>query len=170
MKNIYGLIYYLLAIYLPSNQVPYIGKMGNLRSFLFRRCIKKAGTNIKVNQGVIFSTDIEVGNNVTFNENVRIRRGTKFGSDIEVAPGVNFITESHKISKTSLPINKQGSEFKEIIIEDDVWIGTNAIILAGVKLSKGTVVGANAVVTKSHPPFSVITGVPARQVRSRIDN
>jgi len=54
-----------------------------------------------------------------------------------------------------------------VIIEDDVWIGANAVILKGVTLRRGSIVAAGAIVTKSFPPYSVIDGVPARLLKMR---
>lgn len=53
------------------------------------------------------------------------------------------------------------------IIDDDVWIGRNAIILPVVHIGKGTIIGAGAVVTKDIPPYSVAVGVPAKVIRNR---
>ena len=49
-----------------------------------------------------------------------------------------------------------------VIIEDNVWIGDKATILAGVKIGFGSIVGANSVVTKDVPPYSIVGGVPAK--------
>lgn len=50
---------------------------------------------------------------------------------------------------------------KEIIIEDDVWIGFNATIMKGVRIGRGAIIGANAIITKDVPPFAVVVGNPA---------
>jgi acetyltransferase-like isoleucine patch superfamily enzyme len=52
-----------------------------------------------------------------------------------------------------------------VIIEDDVWIGCNAVVLKGVRIGRGAVVGAGSVVTKSVPPYVIVAGNPARIVR-----
>jgi len=54
-----------------------------------------------------------------------------------------------------------------VIIGDDVWIGTRAIIMPGVKISNGSIIGAAAVVTKDVPDFAIVGGVPARIIGSR---
>lgn len=57
----------------------------------------------------------------------------------------------------------------DVTIEDDVWIGTRAIILSGVTVGRGAIVGAGAVVTRDVPPYAVVVGSPARIVRFRWD-
>lgn len=54
---------------------------------------------------------------------------------------------------------------RDIIIEEDVWIGVNVTLLAGVTLGRGCVVAAGAVVTKSMPPYSLVGGVPAKFIK-----
>lgn len=52
---------------------------------------------------------------------------------------------------------------------NDVWIGYEAIILAGVTVGDGAVIGARAVVTKDVPPYTIVGGIPARIIRRRFD-
>jgi tetrahydrodipicolinate N-succinyltransferase len=54
-----------------------------------------------------------------------------------------------------------------IVVEDDVWIGTNAVILSGVTLGRGSVVAAGAVVGKDIPPYAIVGGVPAKVIKYR---
>ncbi len=94
------------------------------------------------------------------NESVYIKKYT------EIAPEVTIATNSHK-STVSVPqvilgeshINDKSGD---LIIGEDVWVGTRATILAGVTLGRGCVIGANAVVTKSVPPYALVAGIPAR--------
>ena len=65
------------------------------------------------------------------------------------------------------PIHGQGIEFGPIVIEDYVWIGGRANIMAGVTIGKGSVIGAGAVVTRDIPPYSVAVGVPAKVIKTR---
>ena len=57
----------------------------------------------------------------------------------------------------------------DIMVGNDVWIGYEAVILAGVTIGDGAVVGARAVVTKDVPPYAIVGGVPARPIRRRFD-
>jgi acetyltransferase-like isoleucine patch superfamily enzyme len=58
---------------------------------------------------------------------------------------------------------------RRITVEDDCWLGMNSVINPGVQVGRGCVVGANAVVTKDLPPYSVAVGAPARIARQRLD-
>lgn len=58
----------------------------------------------------------------------------------------------------------------DIVIGNDVWIGYEATILSGVEIGDGAIIGAKAVVTKDVPPYSVVGGVPAKQIKQRFDS
>lgn len=58
-------------------------------------------------------------------------------------------------------------EYKRVLIGDDVWIGTNAMVLDGVRIGNHAVVGAGAVVTKDVPEYAIVAGVPARVIKYR---
>ena len=58
----------------------------------------------------------------------------------------------------------------DIIIGNDVWIGYEAVILAGVTIGDGAIIGTRAVVTKDVPPYSIVGGVPAKSIRKRFDD
>ncbi len=55
----------------------------------------------------------------------------------------------------------------DIIIGNDVWIGYDAVIMAGVKIGDGAIIGTRAVVTKDVEPYSIVGGVPAKEIRKR---
>ena len=54
----------------------------------------------------------------------------------------------------------------QVVIDDDVWIGANAVVLPGVTIGKHSVVAAGAIVTKDVPPHSLVAGVPAKIIKS----
>jgi acetyltransferase-like isoleucine patch superfamily enzyme len=70
-------------------------------------------------------------------------------------------------SDISTPIFRQGLVTAPVFIEDDVWIGCNATILKGVRIGRGAIVAAGAVVTKNVPPLAIVAGVPACVISSR---
>lgn len=62
---------------------------------------------------------------------------------------------------------KRPEDDRDVVIEEDVWVGTRAIILLGVTISRGAIVGAGAVVTKNVPAYAVVGGVPAKLIKWR---
>jgi len=93
--------------------------------------------------------------------------GVQIGNNVLIAARTSINTVSHNASRCDAPINDQGIKVDPVVIEDDVWIGLHAVILQGVHIGVGAIVGAGAVVTRDVPPFSIVTGTPARIVRYR---
>lgn len=88
-----------------------------------------------------------------------------------ISSGCIIIPASHKL-KVGIPfyastIKHIADENKDIIIEEDCWIGAGAILLPGIKIGRGCVVGAGAVVTKDIPPYAVVVGIPARIIATK---
>ncbi len=111
----------------------------------------------------------------------------KIGRFCSVACGVKFVFTSanhtlRSLSTYTFPIffEEWGLDVKNItkawdnkgniIIGNDVWIGYGAVILSGVTVGDGAIIGARAVVTKGVPPYTIVGGVPARQIRKRFDD
>lgn len=89
------------------------------------------------------------------------------GKNVIMGQHVCFHPENHNFSQLDIPIKVQGTTRSGIVIEDDVWVGSNVTFLDGVHVGQGSVIGAGAVVRGTIPPFSIAVGVPARVVRSR---
>lgn len=132
---------------------------------------------IGVNRHVPFPVDfrMKVGNwrNIEFDQdNINIfqkvgnyYQGTDakiiVGKNTWIANGVAIITANHDLEDLDTH-----SEAKDVVIGEECWIGSNAVVLPGVTLGKHTVVGAGAVVTKSFPDgWCVIGGVPAKKIK-----
>lgn len=113
--------------------------------------------------------ELVIGDNCSINTNVQLGAGggkIVIGDNVLIAPNVVIRAADHGIRR-DMPIRSQPHTYGEIIIEDDVWICSNAVITSGVTLAKGTVVGAGSVVTKSTEPYSIVGGVPARKISER---
>ena len=93
--------------------------------------------------------------------------GITIGKNVGIGPKVTIITSQHREEELDKPLIWCDQELEEVIIEDDCDIGTGAIILPGVRIGKGSVVGAGAVVTKDVPPYTIVAGVPAKILRKR---
>ena len=89
------------------------------------------------------------------------------GNDVLVAPNVVMRASDHVFDDVTKPIAEQGHTGREIIVEDDVWLSSNVTVVGGVRIGKGAVVAAGAVVTKDVAPYTVVGGVPARFIKNR---
>ena len=89
------------------------------------------------------------------------------GNNCLIGPNVVMRSAGHKFDNVDVPIREQGHIIGNIHIDDDVWIGSNAVILGGVHIGKGAIIGAGAVVTKNIPSMSIAVGVPARVIKNR---
>jgi acetyltransferase-like isoleucine patch superfamily enzyme len=92
--------------------------------------------------------------------------GIELGERVLISPGVVITSHQHSFTRGDQAIGLQPVEFAAVVIEGNVWIGSNATILPGVSIGAGTVVGAGAVVTRSLPGRVLSVGVPARVVRN----
>jgi acetyltransferase-like isoleucine patch superfamily enzyme len=89
------------------------------------------------------------------------------GNNVMISPRVSIYAENHVFDHTDTPIKSQGVKKENVVIEDDCWIASNSILLAGVTIGKGSIVAAGSVVTQDVPPYSVVAGVPARVIKNR---
>ena len=141
-----------------------------------RRILKHSisiGKNCGIGENVIIRCfgkgKIVIGDNVSINENTIIYAGDGVTVGKNVIFGTNcYINDTnHEFKKTKVPMIKQGWTAKKIVIEEDVWLGANVTILDGVKLGKGCIIGAGAVVTKDVEPYAIAVGIPAKKIASR---
>jgi len=100
-----------------------------------------------------------------------ILNSVNVGNYCSIAPHVIIGLSEHKISNPSTSTKLYPLELhKETIIDDDVWIGSGAVILQGVNIGRGAVIGAGAIVTRNVEPYCVIVGVPGKVIKKRFSN
>ncbi len=120
----------------------------------------------------LFANDggvIRIGDNCSVNTNVQIGAAAGsivIGNGVMIAPNVVLRAANHDMRRDT-PMRFQPSRGGRILIEDDVWIGSNCVVTADVTVARGTVVAAGAVVTHSTEPYSIVAGVPARKIGER---
>jgi len=115
----------------------------------------KIGRNCKIDSFVYIEEGVEIGDECKIRPFVFIPSGVKIGNRVFIGMGVIFTNDKY-------PRVKGDWKLQRIIVEDDVTIGAGAIILPNVRIGRGAIIGAGAVVTKDVPPNTVVTGVPAR--------
>lgn len=91
--------------------------------------------------------------------------GLHIGDHVDIASEVMIWTSEHDITDPSMKAIEE-----KVIIEDYVFIGPRAIILPGVKVGKGAVIAAGAIVTKDVEPLAIMAGVPAKKINTRPEN
>jgi galactoside O-acetyltransferase len=117
-----------------------------------------------------FGSNVHIGDdffgnvNLTFVDDAEIR----IGDGVMIAPSVTLATTGHPVHPDLRWDFRRFS--KPIVIEDKVWIGSNAVVLPGIRIGYGAVIGAGSVVTHDIPAMTVAVGVPCRVVRRITDN
>ncbi|MET7323568.1 sugar O-acetyltransferase [Streptomyces sp. NPDC005549] len=116
-----------------------------------------------------FGSNVHIGDdffgnvNLTFVDDVEIR----VGHGVMIAPSVTLTTTGHPVHPSRRVDFGRFSE--PIVIEDKVWIGSNAVVLPGVRIGYGSVIGAGSVVSRDIPPMSIAVGTPCRVARTITD-
>ena len=111
--------------------------------------------------------DVEFGAHCTVNPYAMISGKVRCGDGVRIASHVSIVGFNHGFDDPDMPIHMQKHESLGISIEDDVWIGANAVVLDGVTVGRGAVIAAGAVVSKDVPSLAIVGGVPAKVVRYR---
>lgn len=130
------------------------------------------GKNTIIMEGVIinpFGGFVKIGENCSINPYCVIygHGGLEIGDFVRIATHTVVIPANHVFDSLEVPIYKQGLTTKGIIIEQDVWIGAGVNILDGVKIGKGSVIAAGAVIKSNVDPFCVYGGVPGKLIKKR---
>ena len=109
--------------------------------------------------------DVIIGDHTRIGLHNTIIGPVTIGSHVNLAQGITITALNHNFYDSEKRIDQQGISTKEVVLEDDIWVGANAVILPGVTIGKHAVVAAGAIVTKDVPPHSLVAGVPAKVIR-----
>lgn len=155
----------------------------------FRACALKIGyfihdhvaplnqMHIKGNPRIHPSASLRCGRNIYLGENAHINQfccvwagdhsRITLGDNLLMGPGVKIFSSNHSIQRKDIPMNLQPFSEKDIVIGNDVWLGANSVVVAGVTIGDGTVIAAGSVVTKNIPAYTVAGGIPAKPIKHR---
>jgi maltose O-acetyltransferase len=168
IKNLALIFYYGLAKHLPNYSLPG-GKFFNwLRIVLLRRVIP-IGSHCRIMRNVYLGNgnNIVIGSHCRINENVRLDN-VHIGNHVMIARESVILGKMHEFSELEIPMEQQGGKKVDTTqIEDDVWLGLRVVVLPGVKIKKGSIIGACAVVTKDTEELGIYGGIPAKLLKYR---
>lgn len=144
---------------------------------LLRPAFKRCGANFIFDPNGNYSFEtIEVGDDVFIGNGATLQAsqsGIVIGNKVMFGPQVTVMGGDHNtsvIGQFMFDVKiKRPEDDQPVVIEDDVWVGTGAIILKGVRLGRGCIIAAGAVVTKDVAPYTIVAGVPARRLSARFD-
>ncbi len=130
------------------------------------------GENVMIEEHVCikYPERMSIGSNSLLGRGTMIQASghVEIGRDVLIGPFVKIWSSDHVFDSLDIPIHRQGHAYAKVSIEDDVWIGTNAIVVKGVRIEKSAVVSAGAIVTKDVPKHAVVAGNPAKTIKYRM--
>lgn len=134
-------------------------------------CKVTFGDRVFLRRGVIIGGGgrLVVGTKTTLNEQVfiAVTESVTIGSNCMLAPRVYILDVDHAYERRDIPMATQGYKSAPVVIGDDVWIGTQAVILRGVTIGTGAIVAANSVVTCDVEPYTIVGGAPSKLLKVR---
>jgi len=143
-------------------------------------CLKgiSIGNNVSIHRNTIIDCTgvlsnigegLWIGNNVGIAQNcfIQVRGFVKIGSNSMFGPGSSLFSENHCHDFTDVPMIRQPTIRKGIVVEEDVWVGAKAMILDGVTIGKGSIIAAGCIVLHDIPPYSIVAGVPGKIIGCR---
>ena len=124
--------------------------------------------SVRIRKGVVLQAGpISIGDHVDLNPYVVIFGNVSIGSYSMIAPHVMLAGGNHRFTDRIRPMRHQGDTCLGIVIENDVWIGANAVVVDGVHIGKGAIIGAGAIVTNDVPSYAIVAGNPAKLIKYR---
>ena len=142
-----------------------------IRYALLKTLAANVGENVTIKDDVYLlnPSGLSIGDNVSIHPFCYLEciGGVTIGNDVSIAEGTSIISFEHNYENTSIPIKDQGITRKAIRIANDVWVGAKAILLGGVTVEEGAIIAAGAVVTNDVKKYSIVGGVPAKEIKTR---
>ncbi len=165
-------LYYAIAARLPRSYAPGGAAATVARRWLAAPLLKEAGREVNIEAGANFGSGsaLVLGDRSGLGIDADIHGPVTIGSDVMMGPRCTILTRNHRIDRVDVPMNRQGfGDYHPVVIEDDVWIGANVTIMPGVRVGTGSVLAAGSVVVHDVPAYSIVGGVPARVLKTRLE-
>lgn len=169
MKYFIGrIIYNVIAVHMPLSDSKFNFGSKKLRAFCGKLILCQCGKNVNIEKGASFGKYVSLGDNSGIGVNALISNDVTIGKNVMMGPECMIFTSNHVFEDRNIPMCQQGfTKPRPVIIEDDVWIGARVTILPGVRIGKGSVIGAGSVVTKDVSSYTIVGGNPAHVLKRR---
>lgn len=136
-----------------------IGKNTKIWHFSHVLSHTKIGSNCSFGQNCVVGPKVTIGNGVKVQNNISIYEGVEIEDDVFLGPSMVF---TNVVNPRAFIVRRE--EFKKTLLKKGSSIGANATIVCGVTIGKYALIGSGAVVNKDVKPYSLMVGVPARQI------
>lgn len=157
MNMVFSLPRYRLFIFFKASLLKLMGaKVG-------KNCFIYPGVWITPGRNLTLGDDVDLAKDVI----ITTSGGVYIGDRTLIGYRTQILSANHSIPPIGEPFPISGDSLSPIHINEDVWIGANCVITAGIKIGKGSIVAAGSVVTKNIPPNSIFGGVPAKLIKMR---
>lgn len=144
----------------------FFGKRVYIERFCILHDVKVEEYSYIAYSSSLFSCDI--GKFCSISSNVKIGLANHPIDMVSTSPV--FYSKINRLGVKWVENEQVSNKLPKTIIGNDVWIGTDAIIMSGLKIGDGSVVAAGSIVTKDVEPYSVVAGIPAKVIKKRFDN
>jgi acetyltransferase-like isoleucine patch superfamily enzyme len=164
IKLAFSSLWFAFLLFLPD-------EFSEFRVRYYNRKGCKINRKASISSNVRIKGKFEMGYGSSVAQNCSIsgeKAGVFIGENVMIAPNVVIVAFNHGFDNIEIPMVKQTNNEAPVIIENNVWIASNCTIGKGVRIGEGSIIGANSFVNKDVAPYSIIGGVPAILIRSRI--
>jgi acetyltransferase-like isoleucine patch superfamily enzyme len=146
-------------IFFQNRKIKNIAKTADIRPY----CTILGTDNVVIGERVIVPSYTLLSNYPGNNESI-----ITLEDDVLLGPNVSIYSSTHKFMNPKIPIKDQGYECASVLVKSGAWLGINVVVMPGVTIGKNSVIGANSVVTKDIPDYTVAVGAPARVIKNII--
>lgn len=161
------LIYLLFFRNTPEDYRPYALFFPWLRRLLVSNYLDACGPGLIVKNRAEIAPYSSIGSYSELGTRCMVQSKVTLGDHVIMGPDVKIYSRNHKTERLDVPIQAQGKHYLTTQVGNDVWIGANVVILAGVTIGNHCVIAAGAIVTNDIPDYSIAGGVPARVIKTR---
>ena len=146
-----------------------------LRVYLLKAAVAEIGKGVKLSRSAYFENPfhVKIGDHVFINRDFycSVDRSLHIKDRVMIGPGCAIIGGDHKFNDPAACMRFPDSrgDNRDIVIEEDAWIGSGVVLLKKSMIGEGAIIGANSLVTGSVLPYSVYVGQPARFIKPRFD-